>query len=67
MGRDGGRTGGIYCQPVLRASQFLATSPCDAWNGRSVGNPGGAGCNPSLVKNPATAATTAVRASGSTW
>ena len=30
-----------YRQPVLRASQPLATSPCDAWNGRSVGNPGG--------------------------
>jgi hypothetical protein len=30
-----------YRQPVLRASQALAISLCDAWNGRSVGNPGG--------------------------
>lgn len=41
------------------ASHARATSACAAWNGRSVGRPGGGGSSARAVKKPATAASTA--------
>src|SRR4051794_1314544 len=39
-----------YCQPVRAASHCRATSPCAAWNARSVGRPSGAGSSDWWVK-----------------
>ena len=47
------------------ASQRSATSPCAAWNGRTVGIPGGGGWRRRCCISPANAATRHVTASGS--